>query len=299
MEQTKRSRTKRFWASSIALLALATVVHAEPFDAKSQVPRATTPQALRTRLESHFATYQRMQQAADPAAFIRDRQAYQQWADLFFAVTLAFDERMSVGDLSAFGLSAQPDGTYTVDLRKFPQWDPLDARLYRLGNPAVLESYVPALKERGFRDADIVALRTYLATHDPRLRIHAAGRELVDTFAKQLQERRKAGKPLNLDQVLMYRYQKESLKAECDRQWAVALMDALDPQRQRILASFLDEFESTLQLGGPAESLDRSLAAEAEPIVSGEYVQRLNFEEAQLRQDVEQRARKLTEGEQR
>ena len=99
--------------------------------------------------------------------------------------------------------------------------------------------------------------------------------------------------------MLAYRYQKASLRSEIERQWAVGLLDALDPQRQRILASFFDEFESSLTLGGPTEPLDQTLEREAQPIVSGEYVQMLTTEEARIRQDVERQAQKLMEGEQR
>lgn len=300
MEDTKRPTrldTRVAGAVSLAMF-LAIAVQAAPFDEKSKAPRAATSQALRTKFETHFQTFQRKQQDADPAAFIRDRQAYKQWSDLYFAVKLALDERVPLQDLSAFGLAAQADGAYVVDLRKFPQWEPLDTRLYLLTNPEVLESYEPALKARGFRDEDIRALRTYLATHDPRLRIHSEGRQLVDTFAKRLQGR-KVGQPLNLEEVLAYRYQKASLKAEIERQWAVGLLDALDAQRQRILASFFDEFDSSLTLGSPTAPLSQTLEQEAQPIVSGEYMQMLTSEEAQLRQDVERRAGKLMEGEQR
>lgn len=301
MEKTKKPRTKLALVSGIAPLAmlLAIGVQAAPFDEKSKAPRASTSQALRTKFEAHFQAFQRRQQDSDPAAFIRDRQARKQWSDLYFAVKLALDERVALGDLSAFGLIAQADGAYVVDLRKFPQWEPLDTRLYVLTNPEVLESYEPALKARGFREGDISALRVYVATHDARLRVHDEGRQLVDTFAKRLQARHQAGQQLNLEEVLAYRYQKASLRAEIERQWAVALLDTLDPQRQRILASFFDEFESSLTLGGPTEPLSQSLEREAQPIASGEYVQMLTSEEAEIRQDVARRAEKLTEGEQR
>lgn len=301
MEKTKRPRTKLSLAGSIAPLAmlLAIGVQAAPFDEKSKAPRASTSQALRTKFAAHFQAFQRRQQDSDPAAFIRDRQARKQWSDLYFALKLALDERVALGDLSAFGLIAQPDGAYVVDLRKFPQWEPLDTRLYVLTNPEVLESYEPALEARGFREGDIGALRAYVAAHDPRLRVHDEGRQLVDTFAKRLQARHQAGQQLNLEEVLAYRYQKASLRAEIERQWAVALLDTLDPQRQRILASFFDEFESSLTLGGPTEPLSQSLEREAQPIASGEYVQMLTSEEAEIRRDVARRAEKLMEGEQR
>jgi hypothetical protein len=301
MEETKRLRTRVFVgvAAPLAIL-LAIAAQAAPFDEKSKAPRAATSQALRAKFEAHFQAFQRKQQDADAAAFIRDRQARKQWSDLYFAVKLALDERVRLEDLAEFGLVAQANGSYVVDLRKFPQWEPLDDRLYLLTNPGVLESYEPALRARGFRDSDITALRTYLATHDPRLRIHAEGRQLIETFAKRLQGSRQAGQPLNLEDVLAYRYQKASLKAELDRQWAVGLLDALDPQRQRILAAYLaDEFESSLTLGPPTAPLRQTLEQEAQPIVSGDYVRMLTAEEAELRQDVQRRAQKLMEGEQR
>lgn len=269
---------------------------AAPFDETLKPPRAATSQALRTKLEAHFATFQRKQRDPDPAAFIRDRRAHKQWSDAYFAVKLALDEGTPLGDLSAWGLAKQTDGKYRIDLRAFPQWEPLDTRLYMFTNPDVLESSLPALAARGFRESDIAALRSYAATHDPRLAIHAEGRQLVDTFAKRLQMERQAGRPLNLQQVLSYRYQKDSIKVEAERQWALGLLDTLDRQRQRILVSLLDESQADLTLGSAKEPFERTLEAQAQPIVSGEYVQMLDSEAAQIRQSIERRTDQLKEG---
>ena len=291
---------KRLGASVTVLLALlAGPTQAAPFDEKLKPPRAATAQALRTKLEAHFATFQRKQQDPDPAAFIRDAKAYRQWSDLDFALQLAMDERTPLKDLDAFGVVARPDGTYHVDLHAFPQWEPLDSRLHRLTNQEILESYLPALKARGFRDEDLTALQTYVATHDPKVDLHTQGRQLVDTFAKRLQAQRKVGQRLNLQEVLAYRYQKTSLRTEAERRWAVGLMDALDRQRQRILVSFLDEFQAEMVFGASQDDLAATLEQEAQPILSGEYVQILTTEEAQLRRDMERRTEKLSGGEQR
>ena len=291
---------KRLGASVTVLFALlAGPTQAAPFDEKLKPPRAATAQALRTKLEAHFATFQRKQQDPDPAAFIRDAKAYRQWSDLDFALQLAMDERTPLKDLDAFGDVARPDGTYHVDLHAFPQWEPLDSRLHRLTNQEILESYLPALKARGFRDEDLTALQTYVATHDPKVDLHTQGRQLVDTFAKRLQAQRKVGQRLNLQEVLAYRYQKTSLRTEAERRWAVGLMDALDRQRQRILVSFLDEFQAEMVFGASQDDLAATLEQEAQPILSGEYVQILTTEEAQLRRDMERRTEKLSGGEQR
>lgn len=275
---------------------LAVPIHAAPFDEKLKAPRAATSQALRTKLKAHFATFERMQQQEDPAAFIRDRAAHRQWSDLYFSVKLAMDERVPLRDLATYGLIAAADGTYAVDLKTFSQWEPLDSRLHILTNPEVVESCVPALQARGFREEDLNALRRYLATHDPQLARQSEGRQLIETFATRLVAQRQAGRQLNLQEVLAYRYQKASIKAEAERQWAIGLLDSLDRQRQRILVSYLDEFRSELTFGAPTDSFAATLQSEAQPILSGDYVGMLAADEARVRQDLERRAQKLNGG---
>ena len=251
---------------------LAGPIHAASFDEKLKAPRAATSQALRTKLEAHFATFDRMQQQ-DPAAFIRDRAAHRQWSDLYFAVKLAMDERVPLKDLATYGLIAAPDGTYAVDLKTFPQWEPLDSRLYVLSNPEVFESYVPSLEARGFRADDVSVLRIYLATHDPRLAMHADGRQLIETFAERLRSTEAGGTaPRTCRRCWRIAIRRPVSRRKRERQWAVGLLDALDKQRQRILVSLLDESRVDLTFDAPAEPLDSTLEKEVQPIVSGEYV---------------------------
>jgi hypothetical protein len=63
--------------------------------------------------------------------------------------------------------------------------------------------------------------------------------------------------------------------------------------------SFLDEFQAEMAFGASGDDLAVTLEQEAQPIVSGEYVQILTTEEAQLRQDMERRTEQLNGGEQR
>ena len=296
MEEPKRL------IASVLLLAWFTAGQtlAASFDAKTQAPRVASSKELRAKLEAHFATFERKQQDPDPAAFIRDAGAHKQWSDLYFAVQLALDEKKPLKDLDGFGLIAKPGGKYVVDLAAFPQWEPLDSRLHKLTNEEVVESYVPALRARGFRDQDVDALRTYLANNDPQVTVQAEGRQLVETFARRLQGQRAAGQKLNLQEVLAYRYQKSMIRAEAQRSWAIGLMDALDKQRQRALASFLDEgFKSEMMFGVATEPLDRTLEQEVQPVVSGEFAEIMTSEEAQLHEHMQRRAEKLMEGEQR
>jgi hypothetical protein len=291
-----RSLVHSIWPLAIVLAGAA---HAAPFDERVKAPKAATvtPGEIEARLEAHFDTFARAQEKG-PGAFIRDRAAHRQWVELFFSITRAMDEGRPLNNLAAFGLVAKPDGQYTIDLRAFPQWDPLDARLFLLSNADVLESYAPALEARGFRDADVNALRTYVATHDARQISHPEGKQLFESYAKRLQKRQAAGQPLNFEEVMAFRFQKDSIRLEAERQWAVGLLDALDEQRQRILASFFDELKSERVFGAPSEPLTATLEKEVAPLLSGEFTRNIAADESRVRQDIQRRAEKLIGGQQ-
>ena len=74
------------------------------------------------------------------------------------------DEKTPLKGLDAFGLVARPDGKYVVDLRAFRSGSRSIRGSTSLTNEEIVESYVPALKARGFRDEDVDALRTYSRT---------------------------------------------------------------------------------------------------------------------------------------
>ena len=85
----------------------------------------------------------------------------------------------------------------------------------------------------------------YLANNDPRMTIQAEGRQLVETFAKRLQAQRKAGQasePAGGAGVPLSEVEHEG--GGRPALGGRVCMDALDRQRQRILVSFLDEFQS-------------------------------------------------------
>jgi hypothetical protein len=292
--------SKRWIASFILSLAAlhAAALSAASFDERVQAPKVTTDQALHNQLKTFFNTYQKKQQEDDPAAFIRDRAAHKQWSDAHFAFTRALDEGRKLDDLSAFGLIVQPDGSYSVDLKKFPQWGPLDERLTMFLNPEVFESYIPTLQARGFRDEDVETMRTYLSTHDPRQQTYAEGKPLVDSFAKRVQNRKASGLQPDLDEVMSYRYQKDRIKSEARRQWTVGLMDSLDKQRQRILVSILDEFPAELAFGVATAPMSEELQNEIQPLITGEYQQQISQGEVQLTRDIAKRAEKLNGGKQ-
>lgn len=292
MDTPSRSRSNLFLPLAVLLVG---TVQAAPFNENVKAPTIATEQEFANRLKAHFDTFQR-KRAEQPGAFVRDQAARKRWSDLHFSITHAMDEARPLRNLAAFGLVANDDGTYTVDLQKFPQWAPLDSRLYVLSNPNVLESAVPALVARGFRDADIASLRTYVATHDAQQATLAEGKQLVATFAGRLQQRQQAGHPLAMQEVLAYRYQRTMVRREAERQWAIGLLDVLDNQRQRVLASWLEEQQASTTFGKPLQTLNRTLEVEAAPLISGAYVQLIEQNEVALKKSAQQRAQTLLGG---
>jgi hypothetical protein len=97
---------------------------------------------------------------------------------------------------------------------------------------------------------------------------------------------------------MAFRFQKDSIRLEAERRWAVGLLDALDDQRQRILASFFDELKSERVFGAPPEPLNATLEKESAPLLSGDYTRNIAADEASLRRDIQQRNEKLIGGQQ-
>lgn len=269
-------------ASALMVLALSTGAAASgaPFDQNVRAPKVTTPQELRTRLQTQFATIQQKRADETPGAFVRDRAAHQQWSDLRFALNTALDEGRSLGDLSSLGLQSTPDGGYEADLKQFPQWSP--SRMGMLGKPEILEGMAPALKARGFRDSDLDAVRAYVKDHNAEHAAFAERKELADTFAKRLQARKAAGQAVDRDEVLSYVYQQNRVIDEARREWAVGLLDVLDKQRQRALLSYLDEIGGTLKFDAPKRVIDERIEETVAPLLSGDYLKMIERREAEL-----------------
>src|SRR5688572_14399108 len=116
--------TRLFASAWSFTMLLAATLHAAPFDQDVRAPKVATPQELRGQLQNQFATIQRKRTDETPGAFLRDREAHQQWSDTRFAIETTLDEGRSLGDLSSLGLKSRSDGGYEADLKESPQWSP-------------------------------------------------------------------------------------------------------------------------------------------------------------------------------
>jgi hypothetical protein len=138
-------------------------------------------------------------------------------------------------------------------------------------------------------------LRLYVAEHDLTVATQAAATRIAEKYARHFADEAAAGRPLAADDVIDYRYELRRSWRETEREWSLALLDGLDKQRQRILASFFQEVASTKNFGKAQKNARQMLEMEASALASGEYLSAHTRAEAQLRQEAEDRRRKLME----
>jgi hypothetical protein len=223
-------------------LALSGVAQAVEFDANLKAPRAVSGLDLKNRLNSVAA------RISGPGAInaldaVRDRSLARERFDARWMLGTMIDERVPLPELEELGIKAKGDGSYSIDER-LGQWRSLADNLVLLKEANMASGLEAVLLARGFRPDDYVALRTYIDGHD--LKREREQRQLAlaistSKMAKKLQKLKR----LDDNFMASYFYQKAWDAAETDRRWASGLLDALEPQAQRILASYFGEMTST------------------------------------------------------
>src|SRR4030095_3669130 len=149
------------------IIAFAGVAPAAKFDEKIKAPPAPTNAELKAVIRDYFDTYARVN-AKSSAGIVRDKAAYQLWFETHWRLQRAIDQKRPLGDLSEFGLLANADGSYSVDLSQYPQWDTLVEDLQIFAEPTALDNLAAALQQRGVREHDIEAIRQYVARNEAR-----------------------------------------------------------------------------------------------------------------------------------
>ena len=280
VDRRSGSIRRRFRIASIAFLAafqfgaFVGPVQGAKFDERIKAPPAPTNAELRAVIRDYFDTYARV--AKSPGGIVKDQRAHAKWFDTKWRLGAAMETWKSPVDLAEYGVTPKGDGSYSIDVVNFPQWDPLDARLTELLDPQVFESHSAELKQRGFRDSDVAVMRAYIATKDrPERLASAANTPLVESFAAQVNSYALSKRKLDKWQVEAFVYQGTRNSSEATRRWAMGLLDVLDSQRQRILDSYFMERQGVMAMrpSDPA-SLDREL----EPFESGDYMRMLEAE---------------------
>jgi hypothetical protein len=264
----------------LCMAAVAEAARAAKFDEKVKAPAAPSNAELASVIRDYFGTYARVN-AQSMTGIVRDRDAYQQWFETQWRVQRAIDTRQPLGDLAEFGLTPNSDGSYSVDLAQYPQWDPLPARLQGLREPQALDFYAEPLKARGFRDEDIDALRAYLAKSPPR-RASVQELDVAEGFVAKVQAQISARRKTDGSLLLAYMYQTGRIRYEQERFWAAGLLDSLDRQRQRILELYLREQGGRMTI--TPDDIDAETQFAVGSIASGEFARQLKAQRMEVQQ---------------
>ena len=138
-------------------------------------------------------------------------------------------------------------------------------------DPDSREKTFEALRQRGFREADVLALLEHLERNNPNLLVLEETVPLTESFAARTRKRTEAGRSFDEAEKSAYEYQLNKSSAEAIRSWAAGVLDVLDRQRQRILESYL-----TLELSYYLTAFPTATVADKErledSLLSGEYV---------------------------
>jgi hypothetical protein len=233
-------RSRRGHAALALLWLIASAAHAVDYDEKLQAPRVKNPTELRNQAQSYTARFSELQAVA-PETPVSDPALFRARADLAWQIQRAIDARTPLGDLSVIGLESTGDGAYRLDFAKSPQWDRLDRVFIALFSQANWDLLGQQLVARGFRPEDVTTLKDYVLTHDG----HAVARQRALpyslAFSRLVKKLDKIKRPVTDDLVFSYLYQRDRAYDEALREWADGLLKSLDPQRGRILISYVAE----------------------------------------------------------
>jgi hypothetical protein len=228
---------------ALMLFAVVGVAQAVEFDARIKAPKAVTNADLKAKYADVAAKFSGPG-AVNAIEAVHDRGLAKDRIDARWMLGALVDAHAPLTELEDLGLKPRGDGSYTVDTRAHPEWHPLSDRLTLLSSPNFTLGLETTLIARGFRPEDFAALRGYVDTHSLKNERDQGQLSLVVSAAKMA---KKLHKLKRLDDAFMasYFYQKEFQFSEAGREWSAKLLEALEPQAQRVLASYLSELSTS------------------------------------------------------
>jgi hypothetical protein len=241
--QGRQPRWRRPALAAMFIMTLAGLVgaaQAVEFDERLKTPMMKNGAELRSEFESYQASAISLA-AKSPLEAVRDRSASRQRFDAQWQLGRLVDAHTPLPELAALGFEAGKDGSYKIDTKQHPEWRDLDRELVTFSKPEILGGIASDLLARGFRSEDLDALNRYVREHDLERTQSARRLSLAISTSRVAKKYQKIRRPFDAQMMLSFVYQRSLDAAETQRQWANALLDTLDAQRQRVLASFLSE----------------------------------------------------------
>lgn len=269
---------------ALALGALGLTMLATPAPGYSAGERIGSPQlASEAQIKGQVREYLDRSARMRPADRVRNAGVEGRWVELTWQLNRIAQAGQALPDLSELGLVKQADGAYVIDLAANPEWEPWNLKPSLLQDPDVFQLHAQRLRERGFREQDIQALKDYVTQNDSRRVVLDAERSVVRNVAGLRSHSPRLQPTVDAAAAASYVYQLERAREQAQKQWAAGLLERLDPQRQRILMSFYQELGGAIVFV-PDAQFDRSIATVAGEMVSGTYEQQLIQREQGLSQ---------------
>ena len=242
----------RVVASLMFVLAgLAGIAQAAEFDEKVNAPMAKDAAALKSQAQSFVTQFVEMPSAGTEPRIAEPALARVRF-DLEWQFQRSIDQHRPLGDVSALGLVEAGDGSYRIDLSANPQWRRLEEDLAAMLPLANLDAYAQNLIARGFLESDVPKLKTYVATHDVRAMAMARTLPMVLSFSRVVKKYDKAKRSIPDSLVLSYLYQRKKVVFDAQREWAVGLLEPLEPRSARVLLSLTEETQASV-VWGPSD----------------------------------------------
>jgi hypothetical protein len=238
--QRQRWRGSAVAMSILAILALGGAARAVEFDEKLKAPLVRSQAEMQSQAQPLAARYQAMSES-EPMSLITDAAFARQRFDLTWQVRRAIDERKPLDALASQGLESRGDGSYRIDLGKYPQWAEWHNTMAAMLSRANFDATAPALIARGFRPQDVTVLKEYAASFNPQSMSAAETLPIAIGFGRAVRKYDKLKRPVPPAVVTTFLYQRELAASESDRRWVEGLLKRLDDQRARILmGTFLE-----------------------------------------------------------
>ncbi|MEO8061116.1 MAG: hypothetical protein ABI821_00060 [Pseudomonadota bacterium] len=246
-----RRRLRAAAGFMLMFASLAGNVQAAEFDQKLSAPLMKDAGTLRTQAQSYSTRFVALQ-GAGPEQLITNRALASERFDLAWQIQQSIDVHRPLGDLSAVGFVDRGDGSFSIDLEKFPQWDRLDQALSGLLPQLEWEAYSRELINRGMARNEAVKMGAYVASHNVRAAVGAKTLPISLGFSRLVRKFDKLKRPVPDALVLSYVYQRERAAAEATREWTAGLLESVDAQGARVLLSVAAEGQPTY-IWGPSD----------------------------------------------
>ena len=278
-----RAGLRRFFAVTAALVTLwgasiSSGFAAVTYDEKVRAPQDVTPPELQKLARNYLGLFS--DGSRTMLDVLRDRVLYSQWLELRWHLSRALDRGVLNDALAEFGITSKGDGSYNVDLKRYPQWYPLQITLSSILSPGGRDHSLEYLKSRGLSDADVQSLRAYLEanpypTHEGGVSPITQG-QLAESFAVRVQAKQSRGQRLQRADTMSFVYQRFRLMEEQSRTWGLALFKSVDPHSWQILETIALENQGGMSMSGSDQ--ERYLAEMEQGFVNGEILHRIQAE---------------------